>query len=580
MFQRYHLLLLLFLIGCTAVAEPTIPPTPTAIIIPTSELKERTLRLFWWQAPKVINPHLTSLTADRDGARLVFEPLATFNAADELTPVLAAEIPSFENGLLDPDLKWVQWKLKEGVEWSDGRPFTAHDVKFTYDFINNRKAATASTYNAIESVEVLDLHTVQVNFKDTNPAWAQPFVGAEGMILPGHIFSAAEEPENIWAVGTGPYQLVSANTEEVLLLGSELVTTVKFIYEANPRYRGLEDLYFKRVELEGGGTAVEAASSVLESEISNVDFAYNLQLDGAELAAMVEAGQGIGRLESEIGGRVEFIAMTQTDPNDTAVPHPLLSIEADESNALVLQAIAHAIDKEAIGALYGPTGKVANAILMAPVNYHSEQEFFEYDLDKARELLATAGWVDENGDGVVEKDGRELSLTFRTTSNALRQATQTIIQQSLAQIGIDVKIDVSGQFLSTTTGIPASVYASTADMQMFTLGNQTPDPTSYMQEWTCGRIPQESDGRWSGFNVARWCNEQYDALHTQARVETDAAAREQLFKQMSDTLVENVIAIPLISRARVSGVSNEIVGVQLSPWDSHLWNVHEWRREP
>ncbi len=570
---------LALLVGCTAVNEPTLRPTATPIVIPTSELKDRTLRLFWWQAPKVVNPHLTSATADRDAARLIYEPLASFNADGELVPVLAAEIPTFENGLLDPDLKWVRWKIPAGLRWSDGKAFTAHDIKFTYDFIQSEGAVTASTYNAVESVDVVDMQTVQVNFKDTNPAWALPFVGTEGMIIPGHIYSEASEAP-VPSVGTGPYQLLSANTEEVLFLGSELVTTVKLIYEVNPYYRGKEDLYFRRVEMQGGGTAVEAAGAVLQ--FGDVDFAYNLQLEGDVLDRMVEEGNGVGRLMNSLGGRVEFLSLIQNDPNDTTftTPHSILNVAADESNLLVAQAIAHAIDKEAIAALYGPTGAEANAILFAPANFRSEQDFYPYDLDRARQLLAQAGWADTNGNGIVDRDGRDLSLTLRTGPNALRQATQRLIQQSLGEIGIDLKLDVSGQFFSTSTAIPNSLWAGTADMPMFTNGNQTPDPTSYMREWTCARIPQATDGSWVGVNVARWCSDAYDALYAQVVAETDPAMREQLFKQMNDMLVQNGIVIPLISRARVSGVSNQIEGVELTDWDSHLWNIHEWRRKP
>ncbi|NJN55051.1 MAG: hypothetical protein HC804_10015 [Anaerolineae bacterium] len=170
--------------------------------------------------------------------------------------------------------------------------------------------------------------------------------------------------------------MVSANTEEVLFLGSELVTTVKLIYEVNPFYRGVDDLYFRRVEMQGGGTAVEAASAVLQ--FGDVDFAYNLQLEGDVLDEMAAAGNGVGRLENSLGGRVEFLSLIQNDPNDTsfATPHPFLNVAVDASNALVRQAIAHAIDKEAIAELYGPTGAIANAILVAPANFRSEQDFY------------------------------------------------------------------------------------------------------------------------------------------------------------------------------------------------------------
>src|SRR5690606_31452329 len=146
-----------------------------------------------------------------------------------------------------------------------------------------------------------------------------------------------------------------------------------------------------------------------------------------------DSGNGIARIESSLGGRVEHIALVQNDPNAPTfqTPHPFFNSATDPDNLYLLQAIAHAIDKEAILALYGPTGQVANTILMAPANFRSPQTYYEYDLEKARALLAQAGWVDENGDGIVEKDGQPLTMTFRTNSNALRQASQTIIQQSL-----------------------------------------------------------------------------------------------------------------------------------------------------
>ncbi|HUM67962.1 MAG TPA: ABC transporter substrate-binding protein, partial [Chloroflexota bacterium] len=177
--------------------------------------------------------------------------------------------------------------------------------------------------------------------------------------------------------------------------------------------------------------AVEAAGGVLQ--FGDVDFAYNLQLEGDVLDKMVAEGNGVGRLMNSLGGRVEFLSLIQNDPNDTTfqTPHPFLNVAADESNLYVAQAIAHAIDKEAIAALYGPTGAVANAILFAPANFRSEQDFYPYDLEKSRQLLAQAGWVDTNGDGIVDKDGRDLTLTLRTGPNALRQATQRLIQQSL-----------------------------------------------------------------------------------------------------------------------------------------------------
>src|SRR5690606_3606642 len=148
-----------------------------------------------------------------------------------------------------PDLTWVQWPLLPDLTWSDGQPFTAVDVKFTYDFVQERQAATANTYSAIEEVLVIDAHTVKIQFRDTNPAWALPFVVVEGLIIPQHVFANTEADTAVHPVGTSRYQLVSGNTEEVHVLGSELVSTSKLIFEVNASDRAAYSLYFQRGEL-------------------------------------------------------------------------------------------------------------------------------------------------------------------------------------------------------------------------------------------------------------------------------------------------------------------------------------------
>ncbi len=169
-----------------------------------------TLRLFYWQAPTIVNPHLSPGTKDLSASRIVYEPLASFDARGALVPFLAAEIPSLENGGVAADGKSVTWRLKQGVKWADGTPFTADDVLFTYRYIINPEvgATSASSYDQVKSVQVIDDHTVRVEFHDVNPAWAQPFVGVKGMIIPEHIFApfngsnAADAPANVIAVGT------------------------------------------------------------------------------------------------------------------------------------------------------------------------------------------------------------------------------------------------------------------------------------------------------------------------------------------------------------------------------------------
>ena len=98
-----------------------------------------------------------------------------------------------------------------------------------------------------------------------------------------------------------------------------------------------------------------------------------------------------------------------------------------------------------------------------------------------------------------------------------------------------------------------------------------------MQFWTCSQIPQQSNN-WTGLNIERWCSPAYDELYQQAVAELDPEKRRQLFIQLNDMLVEDVVMIPVVFLADMSGVSQTIAGVDLTPWDTNTWNIKDWRR--
>src|SRR5262249_17377380 len=146
------------------------------------------LKVLYWQAPTIVNPHLSQGTKDYHASRVVLEPLLTTDAAGVFTPVLAAEVPSRTNGGLSSDGKSVTYKLKQGLKWADGRPFTADDVVFTYQFVSNKDtgSTTYAAYATVDRVEALNPSTVKITFKAPTPAWFLPFVGENGMIVPKH----------------------------------------------------------------------------------------------------------------------------------------------------------------------------------------------------------------------------------------------------------------------------------------------------------------------------------------------------------------------------------------------------------
>ena len=101
------------------------------------------LKTLWWQAVSILNCHLAVGVKDNDGSRIFNEPLAAFDPDGNLVPILAAEVPSLENGGVAKDGLSVTWKLKKNVQWHDGKPFTADDVVFTWEFASD--PATAAT---------------------------------------------------------------------------------------------------------------------------------------------------------------------------------------------------------------------------------------------------------------------------------------------------------------------------------------------------------------------------------------------------------------------------------------------------
>ena len=190
---------------------------------PTKRGGGGTLKLLWWQGPVLLNPHFASGTKEQEGSRIFYEPLAGWDSEGNLLPVLAAEIPSRENGGLSADGKQVTWKLKRGVTWHDGKPFSADDVVFNWEYCKDpaTSAVNVSTYKDI-LVEKIDSHTVRITFNKPTPFWAEPFVGVVGMIVPKHVFAdfigakSRENPANIKPVGTGAYKFVDFKPGDML----------------------------------------------------------------------------------------------------------------------------------------------------------------------------------------------------------------------------------------------------------------------------------------------------------------------------------------------------------------------------
>jgi peptide/nickel transport system substrate-binding protein len=316
-------------------------------------------------------------------------------------------------------------------------------------------------------------------------------------------------------------------------------------------------------------------------QAGDVDYAYELgQLAPEELVELEAGGKGL--LISSFGSKVERIPLNRTDPNQETTdgerssvvfPHPFLN------DLKVRQAISYAVDREAIVALYGPSGQPTSNNLVAPPQYNSPNTAYEFDLEKAAAMLDEAGWVDTDGDGIRDKDGVKLEVVYQGKVSETVQNTQQIVKDALESIGIEVELKITDPKIMFGPGAanPDSFYRFNADVQELNIRSTNPDPSSYMRFWTCDQIPQQANN-WTGLNLERWCSPKYDALYQQSLVELDPERRRQLFIQMNDMLIEDVVMIPIVYLADVQGVSMSIEGVDLTPWDKNTWNIKDWRR--
>jgi peptide/nickel transport system substrate-binding protein len=573
-----------------AASAPQVVSAPTVIEAAASGRGAGdTVRLYFWQAPTIVNPHLSPGTKDLSASRISYEPLASFDKDGTMVPFLAAEIPSRENGGVAADGRSVTWKLKKDVKWCDGKSFTANDVLFTYEYATNPKvgATSTATYDQVKSVEIVDDYTVKINFSDVNPAWSLPFVGNQGLILPRHIFEpynnekAKDAPANLVPVGTGPYCGAEFRKEDVLIIGEDVVNTIKIIYEANPYFREPDKPYFKRVELLGGGGDATKAAQLVAS--GAVDYSWNLQVTN-DVLDQVDAG-GKAKAVTLLGAFTERIMINFADPKKETADGERASVKFRHpflTDKNVRQALAHAVDREAIARLYGRGGAITSNLLVSPSTYNSPNTTpypYPLDLKKAAALLDAAGWKDSDGDGIRDKNGVKMSVVFQTSITPVRQGAQEIVKEAFESIGIRVdllNID-SSIFLGPVEGTTKTRRQFYADLEEYAFSNKSPDPGAYMVGWTCAEIAQKANN-WSLSNWGRYCNPAYDELYKRSTTEMNPEQRRQLIIEMNDLLIEDVALIPLVQLGMPYGVLNDIVGVDATPWDVDTWDIKDWRR--
>ena len=544
---------------------------PSPVYKPTKRGGGGVLKVLWWQGPTLLNPHFAVGTKDQDGSRLFYEPLAGWDREGNLRPMLAETLPGREDGTLAADGRSVTWKLKKGVTWHDGKPFTADDVVFTWEYAGDpaTSAVTSGSYRDVV-VEKVDSHTVVVKYKQPTPFWADTFVGAAGCIIPKHLFGdyigakSRDAPANLKPVGTGPYVFKDFKP-------GDLVSGV-----LNPNYHQPNRPHFDAIEMKGGGDAVSAARAVLQT--GEFDFAWNMQVED-EILLRLEKG-GKGRVIFNKGGGIEHIQLNTTDPwtevdgerSSLKTKHPLLSDPA------VRQALALLVDRDSVEQhIYGRTGVATANFINNPERFRSKTTKYEFNVDKANALLDKGGWV-RGADGIRVKDGKRLKLVYQTSINQPRQKNQAIVKQAAQKAGIDMELKsvTASVFFSSDVANPDTYTKFYCDLQMYNNSSQ-PDPELFLRQF-CSWEAATKENKWQGRNVTRWQNQEYDDLHKAAQVELDPVKRAAMLIKLNELAVNNQVVIPVVARLGVAAANNKLV-VELSGWDNNTWDLASWYRE-
>jgi peptide/nickel transport system substrate-binding protein len=377
--------------------------------------------------------------------------------------------------------------------------------------------------------------------------------------------AAREAAGMLKPVGTGPYKLVDFTPGDLIRA------------EINPAYHVPNRPFFDRLEIKGGGDAVSAARAVLQT--GEYDFAYYVLAEEDVLKRLEQGARG--RILAIPSSGVNHIQCNQSDPSreidgersNPKAPHPSLS------DLAVRKAVSLLVDRAAIQEhVVGRNGQITSNFLNAPERFRSPNTSWEFSIERANQLLDEAGWG-RGPDGIRVKDGTRLKLLFQAATNTSVQKIQMVVKQAAARAGIEIEVKAipASVFFSADRNNPDTNVRFHADLQMYTTFTWL-DPQFFMAQFCSWEIPTR-ENKWSGRNITRWRNPEYDRLWRDAETEMDPVKRAALFIQMNDLVIKSRVVIPVTWRNVLHAASNQIGGIQPNSWDSIFGSIASWYRQ-
>ena len=496
------------------------------------------------QEPTVFNPLLPHIEVDDAVYMSLFSPLWAVDPKGNFLPRLAAEAPTVANGGVSEDgLNW-RIKLRDGVTWHDGKPFTAEDVKFTLDLLNdpNFPSGSRSGHELVRDVKVGS--PTEISWRMEKPFSPYASILAWTFIVPQHLLAGQADPKSSpfmrSPVGTGPFKWGER------VPGDHITLAANEAYFDEGPY--LERVVFKYIP----------DLTVLYTQFRTGDIDY-ISLQGISADHYQEA---------------------KALPNRVVMPIPTASIEnfyfnlgLPQFNELaVRQALYLSLDKKSIidDLYYGLPRASESYLPPASWAYDGDLPKQAYDPDRAKALLDSAGWKVGSG-GIREKNGVRLQFSNSTTAgNHLREQAQQLLQQNWQDVGVGM----------TIKNLPAAVmwgeYWIQSQFETAIVGNNFmtgPDPAAD-DYFSSKAIPAQGG---SGTNTMQYVNPELDALMQQGATTLDRAKRVQAYRGIQALLRQNLPFLPIFEYVTVEGTKAGLNGyipninVRINAWNVNTW---------
>ncbi len=504
------------------------------------------LRIGIQAAPNTLNPLLAGNTTEAMIGRLIFDPLVTVDASGTKdVPVLAAVVPTLENGGISKDGLTITYHLRHNVKWHDGVPFTAKDVVFSIHAILNPNNNTESHtgYELIAKMDTPDPYTLVLHMKKPfSPAVDTLFGESDSpySVVPEHLLAALPNinniPFNSMPIGTGPYKVVRwVRGDHIDLVANH-------------------DYFLGRPKIE------RITIKIIPDENTEVN-----QLRTHDLDWQFEASPNLYNVLKTVPD-ISLVLQNRNEFErfDMNTKHPPLD------DVRVRQAVSYTIDRaKLVGALTGGSATAADQDLPAFLWAHSD-DITRYPPDpaKAKALLTQAGWT-PGPDGILTKNGKRLSLTIVTNlSNTTRTKGVVQIQAMLKTVGIEADVKTyQGTLLFGTYGQGGILQTGKYDFSWTGwVSGVDPDNSSL---FTCGARPP------GGNNDSLYCSAATDAAEIDALTHFDRETRKKAYERIEANLTRDVPVIPIWWPRQIQPVNPDLKNFAPNPVTA-VWNAYQW----